>query len=250
MRYCPVIVLVLALLCGSVAIGSPPGTPEQGTPEKISVSGGGRSGPLPDLSDWEAMPAIRQAVAAARSYWSAQEPDYTEDVRVLATASGAFTRPGVEQHAVLYRMSLYPRGFPKKGLAVLEGERLVRNIAFTALHDDVWALPDVDGDGRYELVFAQGFMQGGQVSQGIRLAVFGEEGLQDLGMVDTYESACGAGYEGSTSAEVWVVPGSPMMIQQYSQSSCEATEWEPQGEPAALELTSRDEALYEDISTN
>lgn len=52
-------------------------------------------------------------MASALRYWSASEPGYQEEVHVMAVANGAFTRPDAEQQAVLFSMSIVPRGFPR-----------------------------------------------------------------------------------------------------------------------------------------
>jgi hypothetical protein len=191
-----------------------------------------------------------QAIASARGHWSVQEPGYPEDVRVLATTTGAFTRPNVEQQAVLYRMSRYPRGFPKKGIAIIEGDRLVRNIGFVLLAETIRTLADFDGDGLDELAFESEFMMGGQESRAVTIAAFVETGLTELGSVSTYESICGSGREGVAGpamAKLSVVPGSGLMIERFSKSSCESNTWEPTGKPEALTLSRPEENPFKDI---
>jgi hypothetical protein len=199
------------------------------------------------VSPWDASPPVVQAIASARSYWSALDPDYEEEVHVLAAAAGAFTQPAVGQRAVLYSMSHWPRCCPKVGLAILEGDRLSRNIAFVGLAHDLWALPDFDGDGRDELVLAEMFMMGGQVSAGVTLVAFKDERLRELGGAGIFESSCGAGREGAMAARLSVAPGFPVMIEHYSRPSCESESWQPVGEPEPLVFTPAEETPYTDI---
>lgn len=233
--------LVCAILVGCVHAQSPDES-AAGKPTK----------PADDLSRWEASAPVMQAIASARSYWSASEPGYEEEVHVLATTTGAFTRADAEQRAVLYGMSVVPRGFPKRGLALLEGDRLVRNIAFVLIAEDLRALRDFDGNGRDELVFEGGFGMGGQFSRGVTIAAFGEEGLVELGTASVYESACGTGREGMsgpTSAKISVVPGTGLVIQRSRQLSCESETWEPIGGPEPLVLVPSEENPFEDLKT-
>ena len=202
---------------------------------------------MADVSAWEASPPVVKATGAARSYWQERDPSYEEDVRVLATTTGAFTRSDVEQQAVLYLMSLWPRCCPKTGLAILEGDQLVRNIAFEATVQDLWAVPDLDGDGRNELVFDGTFGMGGQWSRSVTLVGFGEAGLRDLGSAMINDSSCAAGVEGSTAARLSVTPGSDIMIEHYSQATCEGGTWEMVGEPELIGLTPAEESPYVDI---
>lgn len=241
--------LIFAILLGCAQARSPVEIPD-GTARTIVIADGEVGPPASDMSSWEASPPVMQAIASARSYWSAAEPGYKEEVHVMAAATGAFTRPDVEQQVVFYSMSNIPRGFPKRGLALVEGERLLHNFAFTGIYFDVWALPDIDGDGRDELVLGGSFGQGGQHTSGVTLLALGEEGLSDLGSVEVYNSACAAmaGYEWSNKARITVVPGSPIMIQSYSQSSCESETWEPTGEPEPLKLVPPEQNRFVDIS--
>ncbi len=204
-----------------------------------------------DESRWDTSPPVLQAIAAARSYWSAEVPGYTENLRVLGFASGSFTRPDVEQHAVLFRMSNQPRSGPPMGLAIVERDQLVRNIAFVAIAHSVEALPDIDADGRDELSLRGEFVGQGLVSRGVALAEFGDEGLDDFGWAITFESACNAGYgdTGALAARLSVVPGAEIIVEQYRQPSCDVESWEPLGEPEPLQAISDSEkTVYTEIS--
>jgi hypothetical protein len=185
---------------------------------QVRVSDAKAAAPADDGSQWATSAPVKQAIESARSYWSAEEPGYEEDVRVLSTTTGAFTASGVEQRAVLYRMGTVPRGFPKKGLAILEGDRLVRNIAFLQLSDSVEALSDFDGDGRDELVLEGGFGMGDPDAPG------------------------------PTSSRISLAPDSGLQIQHFSKATCESETWEPVGEPEPLVLEPPDKKPFVDIS--
>jgi len=213
-------------------------------------SGGSPGAPAADGSRWETSPPVLQAIAAARSYWSAKDPNYREKLRVWGFASGAFTRPDVEQHAVLFMMSNIPRSWPPMGLAIVEGDRLVRNIAFVTIAQSVRALPDIDSDGLDELAFGGMFMGQGMVTEGVTLAAFGDVGLDDFGKATTFESACGAGYgdTGAFAARLSVVPGAEIIVEQYRQPSCDSETWEPVGEPEPLQpISTNEKTVYNEI---
>jgi hypothetical protein len=214
----------------------------------VEIADGRTERPTADVSQWAAATPVLQAIDAARSYWQERDPNYEEEVRVLATATGAFTQPGVEQQAILYLMSLWPRCCPKIGLAILEGDQLIRNVAFESVVQDLWAVPDLDGDERDELVFDGTFGMGGQWSRSVTLVGFGEKGLRDLGSTSINDSACAAGHAGSTAARLFVVPGSEIMIEHFSQPTCETETWERVGEPEPLSLTPPEESPYVDIA--
>lgn len=183
-----------------------------------------------DLSGWTST-AIEPAYAAARAHWQAQDPGYEEETRVLAVADGAFTEPGVEQQAVLYLMSLWPRCCPKMGIAIIQDGALVRNVAFEASEQDLAAVPDLDGDGRDELVRTGSFGMGGQETTSITLVSFGEAGLRTWGGTSIQDNACAAMQEGGTAARITALPGPEFTIERFSLASCETGDWQPSGAP-------------------
>ena len=233
--------LVLLLTAGCVQAQEPAGGATSveiadGRAERV-LSGGSEA----DLSAWEDHAAVRRAMAAARVHWQARDADYEEDARVLAVAEGAFTTPGADQHAVLYLMSLWPRCCPKLGLAVIEGDRAVRNVAFEAVAQDLAAVPDLDGDGLDELATSGIFGMGGSVSGGVTLLAFTPAGVRTWGSAPILEDACAAMRDGSTAWRVLAGPGPSFVTERYTQPSCESATWEPAGDAEPLELD-----LYEE----
>lgn len=198
-----------------------------------------------DVSVWEARPSVQQAAAAARAHWGSQDAEYEEDFRVMGVAEGAFTEAGAQQQAVLYLMSLWPRCCPKMGLAIVEGDRLVRNVAFEGVAQELTAVPDLDGDGRDELALIGEFGMGGQVSRSLTLASFGDGGLAGWGGASVYDGACGAMQDGETAARILALPGPALTVERYTKASCEGEAWEPEGSPEPLELYATEVAYVE-----
>lgn len=189
-----------------------------------------------DVAAWENHAALRQAMATARAHWQAQDAEYEEDARVLAVAEGAFTAPGAEQQAVLYLMSLWPRCCPKIGLAVIEGDRLVRNVAFEAVAQDLAAVPDLDGDGLDELATSGVFGMGGSVSGSVTILALTPGGVREWGSTPVLEDACAAMRDGSMAWRVAARPGPAFTAERYTQASCEAGTWAPDGAAEPLDL--------------
>ena len=219
-------------------------------PAPIVIVDGRAGKPADDASPWETSPPVQQAIAAARSYWSAQDPEFKEHINIRGSATGAFTRPDVEQHAVLFMMSDIPRCCTPMGLAIVEGERLVRNIAFDTIAQNIRAIPDIDGDGRNELALGGSFMGQGLVTEGITLAAFGDDGLDDFGQAIIFESACGAGFgdTGALAARLAVGPGAEIVVEQFEQLSCDVDTWESAGEPQPLQaISDQEKTVYTEI---
>ena len=195
------------------------------------------------MAAWAGFPAVQSALGAARAHWSDRDPGYEEEVRVLAVAEGAFTRPGADEHAVLYLMALWPRCCPKVGVAVVEGTpeaggpgRLVRNVAFEGPTIGLAAVPDLDGDGLDELALRSAFGMGGDVDESVRLVAIGAEGLIDQTATSVYRSGCAAGRDGEEAVRVLATPGSPpaVVAETYARSRCAAGPWTAAGPPVPL----------------
>lgn len=204
----------------------------------IELADGRRSDDPSGAAAWPEHALPPAAWLAARAYWQSQDPNYEEELRVLGAAAGAFTRPGAEQQAVLYLMSLWPRCCPKVGLAIVEDGRLVRNVAFEGVAHELAAVPDLDGDERDELVYVGEFGMGGQTSRSLTLLSFTEAGLVERGSASIYDGTCATGRPDATAtaAHILARPGPTFTVERYRQVSCEATTWEPAGEAETLEL--------------
>lgn len=227
MRTCLICAALWVVLAGVVAAQSP-----------IELADGRHAESPSDAAAWSEPVLPPQASEAARAYWQAQDPSYEEDLRVFDAAEGAFTRPGAEQQAVLYLMSLWPRCCPKMGLAVVEDGRLVRNVAFEGVAQELTAVPDLDDDGHDELVYVGEFGMGGQTSRSLTLVSFGDAGLTERGGASIYNGTCATGRpEASAEASrILALPGPTFTVERYTLPSCEASTWEPMGAPEPLEL--------------
>jgi hypothetical protein len=214
--------------------GAAPG--EAVAAEPIVIADGRVYAEAVDVSDWSSRSSIQQAMAAARAHWQAQDPAYEEEVRVMAVAEGAFTEPGATQHAVLYLMSLWPRCCPKLGIAVVQDEALVRNVAFEAPTHDLTAVPDLDGDGRDELALTGSFGMGGENTSSVTLVSLADSGLRTWGGAMIQYDDCGAMQEGGTAVRITGVPGPEFTIERFSLASCETGEYQPGGPPEPFEF--------------
>lgn len=208
-------------------------------------------------AEWTTSPAVQAAVRAARAHWSAVAPGYEEEVRVLAVAPGAFTRPGANEHAVLYLMARWPRCCPKVGLAVVESApeagRLVRNVAFEGSTRSARAVPDLDGDGLDEVALLSEFGMGGQVDGSVAVVAFRPAGVAGWQGTSIYQGGCAAGHDGEEAVRLLAVPGRSeratpaFQAERYGRSGCDGGPWTPVGEPAPIDLEAVAEGIYVDL---
>lgn len=204
--------------------------------DTIVIADGRVFGEPPDVSDWSARAPVQAAFASARAHWQAQDPDYEEEVQVMAVAEGAFSEPGASQQAVLYLMSLWPRCCPKMGIAVVQDGALVRNVGFEAPDHGLVAIPDLDGDGLDELAVTGSFGMGGENSTSVTLVSIADSGLRTWGAVMTQYDACAAMQEGGQASRITAVPGPAFTIEHFTLVSCESGEYEAGGTPEAFEF--------------
>lgn len=178
----------------------------------------------PDVSAWERDPAVIQAMAAARRYWQARETGMPRSFHVLATAKGAFTQPGAVQTAVLYEISLLSHASPLNGLAVVQDGRLVRNLTLHADGVALRTLPDIDRDGRDELVIVLFYGGGGRIMESAVVMTFSPDGSSErfLGEGELYQNTCIGGGPGSTASRLSVAPGAEPVFyaERFEQTGC------------------------------
>ncbi|HYO46338.1 MAG TPA: hypothetical protein VEY33_06570 [Gemmatimonadota bacterium] len=215
----------------------------------VEIADGRQAEAWVDLTEWQARPPMQRATGAAQAHWRAQDPSYEEEVLVMDVVDGAFTEPGAEQQAVLYLMSPWPRCCPKMGLAVIEDGRLVRNVAFENVAQDLKPIPDLDRDGRDEIVYIGSFGMGGQNTTGFTLVSFGADGVTEWSGPSIQDDSCAAMQPGATAARVTALPGPEFTIERYSKATCEATEWQSVGGPEPLELDPQPGTSYVDLPT-
>ncbi|MFN3597003.1 MAG: FG-GAP repeat protein [Rubricoccaceae bacterium] len=193
---------------------------------------------LREHPEWERRAELAQARAQARAFWQRHEMGLEEDFAVVAMAEGRFadSPDGPAQTAVLYRMSGEPRCCARMGLAVVEGERLVRNVAFDGGAQTLRVVPDLDGDGFDELVIGASGGGQGYVASGVELVSLGAGGqVRSWGRLQTGESDCGA--MGSTNRQVRVTARSgPVFTAQPFEGSCQDETLRAAGPPAPVEL--------------
>jgi hypothetical protein len=190
-----------------------------------------------DVSDWAARAPVQAAFAASRGHWQAQDPSYEEETQVMAVADGAFTAPGASQQAVLYLMSSWPRCCPKVGIAVIQDEALVRNMAFESTTHGMAAIPDLDGDGLDELALTGSFGMGGENMSSVTLVSLADSGLRTWGGETIQYDACAAMQEGGQAARITALPGPAFTIERFTLASCESGEYQPAGPAESYQFT-------------
>ena len=138
--------------------------------------------------------------AAARHWQISYSSNGTERVvhrpRVIDAAHGSFTRPGAKQTAVLYLFNDYADGEALDGLVILEKNEVVAH----AVYDGFWdwgleALPDINKNGRTELMMITGQNLKGVNDDWITMLEFTKDGLRTMGSIPVYHDDAGTNYQ-------------------------------------------------------
>lgn len=193
-----------------------------------------------DDSALERTPAVAGALGAARSYWESQNDGVSWAPGVIGAARGAFTKPGADQTAVLYTVGWSGHCCSFGGLAIVEGGSLVRNVALSYGGYGLRTLPDVDGNGRNELVFVGGGTGQGHTETSVFVEEVGEAGMDRWGQAFVYEDDCGMDGRGASATRLTVEPGpTPAFFAERFENdgACEdAGSWTPAGPRAPVTL--------------
>ncbi|MFP5212755.1 MAG: hypothetical protein ACLGPL_05190 [Acidobacteriota bacterium] len=134
---------------------------------------------------------------AARKEWHEQERDQEclagTLPAVIDVAQGAFTKPGSKQKAVLYQYCESGHNLGLSGIAVIEDNRVVSHLVFEGASDTaIGALPDINENGRSEILLAAGGTNQGFTWGAIRIIELSDTiVLTKFGRTETFLDDCG-----------------------------------------------------------
>ncbi len=173
----------------------------------------------------EAVLLERVVRAQARAAWRDADA-CSDDFAVLGRATGAFTRPGARQSAVLYRFCDVGRQSGMSGVAVLELGRVAAHVVFEGGGEHaISALPDIDENGLSEIAIAGAGSGQGYVQGGITVVELGPSGVRKLGTFITYRDNCGSDERrlAEHAAVLYAAPGStPRFFTEGFTKACDA----------------------------
>ncbi|MDR3556089.1 MAG: hypothetical protein P4L55_15135, partial [Syntrophobacteraceae bacterium] len=169
-------------------------------------------------------------------------------------ARGSFTKPDSDQKAILYRYCETGHNRALNGIAIVEKGAVVCHLAYPGDWDNgVGALPDINGNGRSELLISSGGTNQGITWGTIRIIELSDTiVLTKFGGTKTLSDNCGADEEkGSATAYRILVKSGPMadFYQELfvNKGACSGTGvWEKSGKREKVSLEN-DRTDYEFI---
>lgn len=192
----------------------------------------------PRLSRADSVLLDRVVRPAARRRWGEgpeAERECVDEFQMLDVTAGAFTRAGARQRAFLYEYCRLGRLRALGGIAVVEGGRVVANVMSEGKNNGIYRLPDIDRNGRDEMVVVARSQGQGRTEQGAWLREMEPRGntVRDLGSFWLRDDNCFTG-DDDKRQDVHVIyarPGrTPRFFARTYRSACgNHPRWTPRG---------------------
>ncbi len=155
----------------------------------------GRLSPKPGIILPSEQALLKQAAIPAARQWQKQSDSIctgNPEASGIDAALGSFTRPASVQRAILYRYCMTGHNKAVNGIAVIENGRLVAHIVYEGGWDNaIGAIPDLNGNGRSEIILASGGTNQGITWKSIAIIEFNEESVARFGRIQTFSDNCG-----------------------------------------------------------
>jgi hypothetical protein len=121
---------------------------------------------------------------AAHKAWGDQE-NCDSGFAELDVAYGSFTKAQAKERAILYRNCTTGPYFSSQGIAIVEGDKLVTQVAY----DDAWdnaigTLPDINKNGLSEIILASGGLTQGYSWRSVSIIELSSDGVKKLGNLE------------------------------------------------------------------
>lgn len=144
---------------------------------------------------------------AARASWRGEEANAAcgegSEARAVDIAQGSFTRPNSVQTVFLYTYCITGHNFALDGVAVIEDDKVVSHLVYEGDWENaIGALPDINGNGRSEILIASGGTSQGVTWGYVRIIELSESSVTKFGGMKTYSENCGVD-EKKGSAEAY-----------------------------------------------
>lgn len=134
-----------------------------------------------------------RAVPKARARWKdVGGCDEADNFSITGGASGAFTRKGSDQRALLYELCQTGNGFANNGLVIIEAGKIIAHFATEGGWNlNVNTLPDINKNGFNELAIeTSGGMHQGYSGSSVTIIEASQTAAKELGWFLVYTNEC------------------------------------------------------------
>lgn len=155
----------------------------------------GRLSPKPGILLPSEQALLKEKVLPAAARWQKQGDSICtggDDAAGLDAAMGSFTRPASVQRAILYRYCTTGHNRAVNGIAVIENGQLAAHVLYEGGWDNaIGAIPDLNGNGRSEIIVASGGTNQGVTWKSIAVIEVSDGGVAKFGRLQTFSDDCG-----------------------------------------------------------
>jgi hypothetical protein len=130
-------------------------------------------------------------IPAARIAMSGRRKECREVAEALDVASGSFTATGHYQHAILYRYCEITQHIHLNGVAIVEDGKIVAHVVFDGHESRIGALPDLNNNGRNEILISGSGGNMGEFYEWVSLVEILTAGVTKLGRFEVGGDGCG-----------------------------------------------------------
>lgn len=125
-------------------------------------------------------------------HWESGEMCSGDQLNLIGSVDGAFTRPDAKQRVIVYELCQTGNGFANNGIGVFENGRVVAHfVEEGGWHLEVRKAPDLNRNGRAELILETGGgMHQGYTGSSVTVLEIGETEVADLGTYLAYTNEC------------------------------------------------------------
>ena len=163
-----------------------------------------------------------------------------EAIRIIDRAEGGFTGSNSEQQAILFNFCSPGHNFGENGIAVIGRDRVEALVVYSgAWENDIEALPDINGNGRAEMVVAAGGTNMGEHWGVIGIIELDTDGVTAFGRSETYHNDCDTDYASGTEAVVLSAKAGKESVfyrQTFHQGCAEGDPWRQSGARRQVDL--------------
>lgn len=174
----------------------------------------------------------KEILLVARRAWKRRQTECTggweEKPSIIGIAQGSFTKANTRQDALLYNYCIPAHAYSFNGLAIIEDGRVVAHVAYQSdWQNEIQSLPDINQNGRSEIVLVSGTTNQGTTWSAVTLVEFADAAIHKFGYTDAYSDSCGADESaGAEASKLSVKAGvTPVFYRERFKKGCSQTKW-------------------------
>lgn len=174
----------------------------------------------------------QEVLPAAKRAWASRQSEcadgFGDQPEIRDVTTGSFTKPKSLQRAILYNYCTPAHAYAFNGIAIVENGRVVSHIVYQSdWQHAVAASPDVNENGKSELLVVSGTTNQGTTWATVTIIEFNGNEIQQYGFVETFSDSCGFNEKsGADAYRLLVKKGpEPEFLREQFRRGCNQRAW-------------------------